>query len=199
MNTNKISFFQSFFFFLVLGFSACCAIIIPQSYQANLLLPINTTLTPGKRVNLSVEVPRGFRALPQPENAMINEFIPVTDKDVYAWSQIIVTQVFVGRGISAQYLVGSMKERIIQKPDTNVKVLFESAHDYNTYTTASMIISYTNPDQNRREVMLARYYSGPYDCSGFHYTISLSGNKSEADAVEKLKEFAEKRTSLLKF
>ncbi len=202
MNTKKISFFHLFlfsFWALVLGFNASLAIIMPKSYQALLLLPINDTLTHGKCINLSLEVPRGFRSLPQPENATMYEFIPETDKDANVWSQIIVPQAFVGRGITAQYQTKLVKAGLMQRSDTNGKVLFESAHDCGTYTTATLIISYTNPLQNRREVTLARYYSGPYDCSGFQYTIALSAQRSEEDAVEKLKEFANKKTSLVKF
>lgn len=182
----------------IIGFNIHC-ISVPTSYQQTFLLPINGSAPQGKCLNLSVEIPKGFRALSSQVNSTINEFIPQTDKDVYAWSQIITTQVIIGRGISAQYLVSSLKERIAQIPGTQVQVVHESKREYTTYATATVIMAYTNVMQNRREIMLARYYSGPYDCSGFQYTIALSSHVVETDAIRQLKEFADKKSSLVNF
>lgn len=198
MNLQKISSFHLFLSLawgLLLGYSIYGQLGIPTGYQA-ILLPVNNVVSAGKRINLSVEIPRGFRSLPQPENATIHEFIPITDKNVYAWSQIITTQAFIGRAIDAYHLLQMNKERMLQAPDA--KVIAESAHDYGTYATAMMIISYVNPKQNRQEIALISYYSGPYDCSGFQYTIAMIDNKSEASVVKQLKDFADKRITLIK-
>lgn len=181
----------------ILAFNASCT--LPTFSQSTLLLPINGMSSAGKRINLAVEIPRGFRSLPQPAGATIQEFIPVTDKDAYAWSHIITTQVLVGRAMDAAYLIHSLKEHITHMADTKAKVLFEKIDTYSTYTRAQLIISYTNAAQNRREVMLACYYSGPKDCSGFQYAIAAPAHKSEADIMERLKDFADKKTSLVKY
>lgn len=178
------------------GYSIYSKLELPAGYQFNFLLPINS-LVPGKCTNLSVEIPRGFRALAQPENATIHEFIPVTDKNEQAWSRIITTQAFIGRGITASYLVEMGGKRLMQEPDA--KIIYESAHDCGSYTTATMIISYLNTKLDRQEIAFLRYYSGPYDCSGFQYTIAVTAHKTEESVVQELKDFADKRTSLIKF
>ena len=159
------------------------------------MYPINAALPKSQRINLLVNVPHGMRALQNPQGTFV-EFIPVTDKDEYKWSQIITLHTLIGQQIPAEKVIQSIKNGI-QKDAQSVTVLVSSNQLRSTHSEATIALSYVH--NSRRQVMFARYYSGPFDCSGFQYTAVVGANESEATVLKKLKDFAEKNTSLLNF
>ena len=163
-----------------------------------LLLPVNVLGRAKSRVNLRVAVPENFQFGDSQEGAQMQmlEFIPKTDKDINSWSEIITTFVKVGHRAKASKEVEFVKDRIKQgglKP----KLLESDNKNCGNYSESSFLMSYGNG--GRREVIFAKYCSGPFDCSGFQYTIALNKGMTEEQAKQKIKEFVQKNTDVVKF
>ncbi|MCL4361779.1 hypothetical protein M1446_05490 [Candidatus Dependentiae bacterium] len=93
-------------------------------------------------------------------------------------------------------MIQSLKQGIWNKAK-NVKVFEGTNQDLIPHDIVTLAIAYDN--NGRREVLFAKYLSGPYDCSGFQYTIVLKDKLTEEEALKQLKEFAGKQTSVIKF
>lgn len=158
------------------------------------LLPINVAKKDGERINLCVEIPEKFRAL-QDITAPFVEFIPEHD-DEYLWSTIITTQTIPGRRLNAITFIKNIKDPIMQA-GKNVEIIEDSQEKADHYNTATLIMSYTH--NKRRELMFARYFSGPFDCSGFQYTVHRASEKSEEQVLKEIYDFVQNNTSLIKF
>jgi len=51
--------------------------------------------------------------------------------------------------------------------------------------------------QGKKEVIFAKYYSGPYDCAGFQYTIRLSSTMSDEEALQKINDFVKNCVAII--
>lgn len=160
------------------------------------LMPINATLKEGERINLVVTVPKGYKCLQENLMDTFLEFIPQTDTDSYKWSEIITTVMYLGKCLKAEQIIDSLKNFII-KDDPSAKILDEATENKDVYKSGSVTIMYTS--NNRKEVMFAKYFAGPYDCSGFQYSIALEDKKPLAYALKRIKDFIEKNTFISKF
>ncbi len=167
--------------------------INPKKFILN--LPIDHTQSVGKRLNLSVKIPSDFHSGGPVGPVM--EFIPKTDTDVEHWSEIITTHARVGSRLTATYFVDNFKKDMLKSSATQIKIVEESNQNEGSHKTATLCLVYTY--KNRRELMFARYFSGPFDLVGFQYSIALSTNLTESQALAKIKEFTENNTSIIKF
>lgn len=158
------------------------------------LLPVNHLLPAGQKTTLLIRVPENFRPLGDPMQPFA-EFIPKMDADVNNWSEIITLQTVVGKRVPASYLVDALKQQFAHTAG-QFRVLYQSVESMATHAIATLVIKYMH--NNRKEIMLARYVSGSYDCAGFQYAIDAT-NKPQADVVTALEDFAEEQTSLIKF
>ena len=77
---------------------------------------------------------------------------------------------------------------------SKVSILEEKEEKNADYKSSTFAMSYNL--RGRREVIFGKYFSGPYDCSGFQYTIALSDSLTESEALEEIKQFVEKNTGI---
>ena len=161
-------------------------------FQKEHLLPINHNLPDKQRISLLVQIPAGYRHL-QPLTSPFQEYIPKAD-DEYTWSEIITTQAIIGRYLTAKYQINSLKDGFL-RTGTDAEIITESFEDHPGYSTGFLEAIYSY--QGRREYCIAKYYSGPYDCVGYQYTIALSSFITKADAAKKVQDFM-KHTFVLK-
>lgn len=166
-----------------------------KKYQFTLSLPVNATLAEGKRVHLNVSIPKEYEHVGNKFDAPIHEFIPQGEQ-VANWSEIIVTQAFVGKKIPAQHFAEEVKKGMVAQA-SHAKVIHHSHKDHGTYSTATLTMKYTF--KGRTEVMEAYYVSGPYDCSDVQYSIALSDKMTEHKALEKIKAFMKNHVSIQHF
>lgn len=165
------------------------------NYQPTFLLPIDHSKRP--RVNLKVEVPKGFKSLQsindfsKQENYMI-EYIP--EKDISSnWSEIITVNKFIGHKISANKFTDLLKENLIQN-SKNGKILIEKSTNEQGIEISWFFLKYTH--QNVQEIVGTTYYSGPYDSAGAQYTIRLRNGLTEQEAIKKIKSYFENSVKL---
>ncbi len=152
-----------------------------------MLLPINGMVRP--RISLAVEIPLNFCShLPVEEmlNSTMNEFFPKADKDINSWSEIITTNRYAGQRFAAKDVANFIRNGI-ERDAREIKLIDTQEKTFANYSTSEFTMAYTY--QGKREVIFAKYFSGPYDCSGYQYTIRLLGNLSETGALNKIKEF----------
>jgi len=164
----------------------------------SMLLPINAALPAGKRANLLVEVPQGFKCLQSNLMSPVLEFIPKDENDLFKWSETISTQIFLGRRSQSKVIIDLIKNKFFQKTK-NVQVLEISSEDHGTYNEASMLISYTSIENGRSELLFVKYYSGPYDASGLQYSIALNDVMTQDKAIEKIREFLADKVKVINF
>lgn len=162
-----------------------------QSLTANISMPINATLPEKERIHLAIDIPHGYKCLQDNLNNAMLEFVPATDLDAYTWSEIITTMVYGGKRIQAKQFVTSIKNYVLQI-DPTAKVLEEIFAEETGYTSAQLKIKYKF--NNRIEIMHAHYFSGPYDCSGFQYSIALSNKMNESAIIKKINTFVKNNT-----
>ena len=174
--------------------SALEKVNISSQSPKTFLLPVNATLPQGERVNVAIQRPQAFKCLQgDPTSSMPStlEFIPETDTDPYKWSEIITINCFPGKGIQSKYITQFMKQNI------KGKVLEENSKNFKAYSTSSIAISYTAND--RRELLYAKYFSGPNDCAGFQCSIALTDQMTESQALDKIKEFEKTQVAVFEF
>jgi len=159
-------------------------------------MPINAALSKGKKTHLVIKIPKGYKFLQDDLRAEMLEFIPENDEDPYKWSEIITTYSLVGHRIKAKQCVQITTDCVKRSSIIN-KIFNPSSEDLQKYSTSSVTISYKN--NGRKELVYMKYFSGPFDCSGFQYAIAITDQMTEDDALEKIKKFEEEETSIIFF
>ena len=159
-----------------------------------LLLPVNHLLENGKRLSLQVEVPENFGPLKELSNPVV-EFIP-RNQNRNNWTQMVTTQVIINQRRNAQAVTSYLKNGINQIA-TEVHLVEESSTNRSEYTESQLVIAYTL--NKRRELLFARYFSGPADCAGFQYCMLVNLENPATGAIKKIKEFAANKTQLFTF
>src|SRR5579872_857465 len=56
------------------------------------------------KVNMTVNIPNTYKVLENPPGSDLLEFIPSSDKDPYAWSEIITVVPYIGKKLKAQQI-----------------------------------------------------------------------------------------------
>lgn len=163
-----------------------------EGYSMTMLLPVDWTA--GKRHNLIVTIPKGYRSIQPPSEwtqAPVIEFIPQGEGD-YTWSEIITTQRLTGDRISADRMVQTIRQNVTATA-TNVHVVCATASKI-PHQMAFVVLQYRH--QGRQEMMGVQYFSGPHDCGGVQYTIRLGDQMSEKQATAKIMRFFEQNLQL---
>lgn len=151
------------------------------------LLPINVF---NHKIGLKVDVLPDFKkvpSIPGQEQTLI-EFISVSDKDPYKWSEIITISPIIGAKINASAFLDFFLEAF-KKNATEVKVIDSSRKVEKDFQTGYTIIQYHVGE--RDEIVLVYAASGPYDLATAQYAVHLpkTNNESVDAAVQKLKLF----------
>lgn len=167
-----------------------------SNLTANISMPINVTPPAGDRIHLSVDIPQGYKCLQPTLNSAMLEFVPASDLDNPTWSEIITTMVYGGKKIQAKQFVNSIKNYVLQI-DPSAKIIEENAQEEKAHIVATLKIKYKF--NNRIEIMHAQYFSGPYDCSGYQYSIALSNKMNEAAIVRKINKFVTNNVRMIQF
>ncbi len=193
---KNISFYG--FIMFILALIPNCGFFNKPQPPNPMFLPINTTLKKGEQLNLKVRIPENFNLL-RPLHPVLNEFAP-KNETLSSWTEIITTQTITGSipgtQRSSKQMVLFAREGLLNSL-TNVNVIEEFHKDYKTYKMSTLVMAYDS--KGRREVVRVLYYSGPKTCSGVLYTVALSPNLNESDAIKKIKKFAETNTSIVTF
>ena len=93
-------------------------------------------------------------------------------------------------------MTGQLKHNISQKT-ANFVILEESENNNQNIKKSIVAFAYTH--KNRRELLFAKYVSGPYDCAGVQCTMVVPNKTTESEILKKIKEFIEENTSLINF
>lgn len=170
-----------FKFVLAACLSSSLSLKADEEKTLSFLLPVNWVFP--NKINLMVTIPENFVSV-QPMDAWMDspliEFIP-KGEDVNAWSQIITVNKFIGKQYSAVDLTDMILKNLIEKTSRN-EVWSNKKSDETAYKTASFGLTYVFDD--KKEVIGAHYYSGPYDCVGVQYTIRPKKDSSENATID---------------
>lgn len=171
--------------------------------NTSFILPINDSLKEGERLELTVNIPNGYKAL-QPKGKFktdkMAEFIPVSDSDPFKWSKIITVQTMPDSNIDASKLAESIAMKIAKSsPPGKAKLIGMETMDFKDYKAAWVMVNYQYGKRN--ELLYALYYSGPKDCSGFQYSIALNKGISLKGAIKQIENFVnnDKNIKISKF
>lgn len=181
-------------YLLLATFSLNLVAMNRQTQSLTLLLPINHIIDP--HITLRIKIPSTFHAdvpLPELMRQSMNEFVP-NNEDVNHWTEIITTNLYVGMGASAQGVAGMIKNGVCTV-GRNARIIEEVQQDFNGYSLSKFTIAYDTA--GRHKIIFGQYYSGPYDCSGFQYTIALGAHMTEQEALRKINDYVEHNVSLL--
>lgn len=164
------------------------SVVDQKDAPVTFILPITTTSS--FRIYFSITIPEGFTRINDKIHPVMNEFIPKTDTDPFAWSEIITTELLRGSFFEATKETEAII-KVIRSNDPTAKIVDRASTKYGDYTESSVLISYING--KRREVVYAHHFSGPCDCSGFQYAISLQGTMTLEQAQKKIEAFVKNR------
>lgn len=155
------------------------------------VLPIDKSLKEGERTMLSVRVPGSFQALQpieQLNKSGMAEFIPSSDKDPFAWTQILTIYNFpFGKKVLAKDFLNEIKNQFFAA-DPNIKIMNESYEETSYYNVGKLTMSYT-PGKERDEIVIMEYYCGTQECSAIQYAILLKPNEDKNLALNKMHDF----------
>lgn len=165
------------------------------SPQKTLLLPVNWDVDP--KLNVAVKIPAGFKNLSSAseldENVSIIEYIP-EQEDESNWTRRITLMKYIGKRFSAVMVASKLKGQIIAHI-SNPIIWDETISTKQNYQQAFIGIEYLY--QNKREVMGAQFFSGPYDCTGVQYALRLPS--AEGKATPLIEEFFKSNVQLISF
>lgn len=181
---------KEFFCFLNLFFLV--GIFTSDSQGYLYVLTINQEID--SKLSLVIIIPDRFRLIKF--NKCNLNFIPISDRNEKKWSQLITVQTFIGINVSARHLTDYLKNNFVSIA-SNTKILYETNQQFMKYSMAKIAMSYNIGD--RHEVLFAQYYSSLIYIVGFQYSVALSDNLNEDQAMKIILEFAEMNTFLGNF
>ncbi|MBA2369828.1 MAG: hypothetical protein H0V82_12550 [Candidatus Protochlamydia sp.] len=164
-----------------------------ENYSINFLLPIDWSTK--NHIDLSVTIPKGYRSM-EPnstwDKAELIEFIPINEEPS-KWSEIITIHRLEEKNISSEKITDLFLQKISEIIKTDV-IFNEISND--DYQTSYFMIKYAQ--NGKKEIMGAKYVSGPVDCEGVQYTIRLKPKQSEQEAIVKIEKFFDQNLNVLK-
>ncbi len=185
---------------------------MPVDAKRVLILPINITSSAKNKTHLVIQIPKDYKCLQDDTLASVQEFIPTSDTDTFKWSKILTTELIVGQRLSARERIALTKQFFLLLADekvtvkmkdsgpndkaSEVKIITEENRDLGTHQQASATISYTV--NGRSEIMFLSFFSGPYDCAGFSYSIALDSKTTVADATKAYQDFIKNNVEIIK-
>lgn len=180
--------------FAALSFAQIPLCAMEGAKSIALLLPVNHLLAKGKKLSLQVDIPENFGPLKE-LSSLVVEFIP-KNQSRNNWTHMVTTQVITNQRRNAQTVTAYLKNGINQIA-TEIHLVEESSAKCSEHTESQLVIAYTL--NKRRELLFSQYFSGPADCAGFQYCILVNPENPATNALEKIKEFAVKKTRLFTF
>lgn len=150
-----------------------------------LILPICNSVTDGKQTSLIIHIPASLCPLAPHGYRLSRTFVPYPEYGLDTYSESITTYTYPKLKIPAIELITAIKDGIVGR-ETNVRIASCDSSSHEGYDTAILTIVYQHKDV--QELMHARYFSGPHDCSGIRYHIRLN-DISETDARIKIETF----------
>lgn len=181
---------------LVLASSEMPDLTSPEfaDHSVSLIMPINALQA--EKISLLVTIPKAFKALAS-KNPRMDEFILKNDTNPSMWSKIITVQRYIGYRIGAKILLDGVLQGI-QRADPSCTVIATSLESEALFETYTLAVLYRDPIKNRQEVLYAKFFSGPYDCSGIQYSVALTEGVLFFDTLMEIKEFVDKNVSVLR-
>jgi len=166
-----------------------------EGFQPTFLLPIDVTKQP---INLKVTVPKGYKplqaldAFSKREQVMV-EYIPQNDNE-NNWSEIITVNKFIGQKISAKTFAAMVKIQMMSAAK-GIKLIADISSKDKNIEEAYFLMRYRN--QQKQEIIGAKYFSGTFDAAGVQYTIRLKPDLSEEAAIKKIDDFFKNNVQLI--
>ncbi len=171
--------------------------IAADSCQTILKLPIETTLIKQQIYwfNLGITIPKHFKCCQKNLKNNFLEFIPNTENRDN-WSETILSQMASGQEVHIFRLFETLKKKF--QYSTSALTILEECIKYKgpdaSFGHFSIIMSY---EYNAcKQVTLAKYFAGHDSYAGFQYTVALTPDMTENQAIEKLKTFVQHNTCL---
>ena len=154
-----------------------------EGFQPTFLLPVDVTKQP---INLSITVPKGYKSLqPLASDQVMIEYIPQNDSG-NNWSEIITVNKFIGKKISAKTFAGMLKIQLMSAAK-GIQLIADTSSKDKNIEEAYFLMRYTN--QQKQEIIGAKYFSGPFDAAGVQYTIRLKHDLNAEAAIKKIDDF----------
>lgn len=170
-------------------------------------LPINAIAINGKRLGLTIVIPKEFRrSLSLVDNHMaVNEFIleeETHEEPSVARSLIIRTRDKNYEGVSSVKILVQKFKEYLQKNTHNSVIVLKSIRQKESYKTVQLAAAYTYMQQ--RLFMYMSLYEGVTDWSGFEYGMVLPNQQSEeidtiTNALKIAQEFEQKNVLLMEY
>ena len=162
--------------------------------QVIMSLPINATLPEGKRSHLIVEIPENFKPLTDITSSFVT-FVP-SNEDVKNLSKVITTHILLNQRVAAEQVIAQFKTEI-EKKDPQAEIIAESSNKGEGYESKILLIAYLL--QEKGKLLLASYFSGPCDCSGFQYTVAITNSVDKNAARAELEKFEKEKIKVINF
>lgn len=149
-------------------------------------------------INLKVTVPKGYKplqaldAFSKREQVMI-EYIPQNDNE-NNWSEIITVNKFIGQKISAKTFAAMVKIQMMSAAK-GIKLIADISSKDKNIEEAFFLMRYRN--QQKQEIIGAKYFSGTFDAAGVQYTIRLKPDLNEEAAIKKIDDFFKNNVQLI--
>ena len=127
------------------------------------------------------------------QNSNIIEFIPKNEKEDQ-WSEIITIVKYIGKSFTAEKVSNALKNSIVSDLK-NATVWLDTVSGGSSYHHTSLGVNYEL--QDKKEILMAEYYAGPYDCIGVQFTIRPDSKLSQEEAVKKIEDFFSKNVQVI--
>lgn len=167
-------------------------IAISENAPITQLFPVNHSVLP--KITLSITVPPTFRFMGNDLREARKFFIPKTDSNPNMWSRIINTQVSIGSKQQASALRNTYMNHIANNAQF-LTILNENNNEYGFYSALTNTI-YMDFN-NRQAIQYTAWYSGPYDCCYFTYTIALSESMTQEKALHEINDFVAQHVKIV--
>jgi hypothetical protein len=188
---NKFKSLSFSFLISALSITSCHSMMDPRN--GAIVLPVNVSNT---HQHFTIRIPPTFKQISRVTDQAhtMSEFIPTTDNSPFPWSEIITVNSFpnslVPKGINAH----KWCRQLLQGIKGNTGTLINYANrEYQGYQMAKFIVAYEGIN-NRPEIVVGKYFSGPSDMSGFQYAIALTNGMTQEQALERMRQFESTNT-----
>ncbi len=154
-----------------------------EGTKISLVLPIN--VIQNNNVNLSINIPEEYKSISGVGTGLM-EFIPKTDIEPYAWSEIITVFPYIGEKLSAKMIVYKISQEIKQV-GKDARVLDEKYYSSFGYEQGYAVLVYTH--NGRREVIKVYGASGPFDSVMVQKAVLINSDKDIEEATRNINNY----------
>jgi|GEM_PF-6529271 len=159
--------------------------------------PIN--VTSAHKITLMASPGKGYRCLQSHEEILnhdtpLLEYVPQSDTDDYAWSEIFTMSKIIGQGVKAEDFHAKVSEGLVANT-THAKLLEKKVTQHEGYTES--VISFSYELNGRKEVVLMHCYAGPMDLVNVQHAVLKKDKETDAEALKRTKDFLSSHTKLI--